>query len=185
MKITLYKLAFCNFISLIKNSFLFWSLVLLMNIPTFSLNAQTRLDEESEDQTREKSTIESEENNYLNYIGIGGAIGLIDDGETALGDGGFSILGRFAFTNNFSVHTSAILNRNDLLSAAITYSKPITILYPFVGIGISADTDDFEINPEITAGVDLLINSFLTGTARVNGNFDDEAGLLLGVGIIF
>ncbi|MEM7758326.1 MAG: hypothetical protein AAF298_09400 [Cyanobacteria bacterium P01_A01_bin.40] len=158
-----------------------------MNIPTFPLNAQTRLDEEFEDRTIEESTIETEENSRLNYIGVGGAIGLKDDGETALGEGGFSILGRVTFTNNFSVHTSAIFDENDLLSAAITYSKPIKIFYPFVGAGISTDTDDFNINPELTAGVDLPINSLLTGTARVNANFDDETdiGLLLGVGVNF
>lgn len=56
-----------------------------------------------------------------------------------------------------------------------------------MGVGISADTDDFNINPEVTAGVDLPINSLLSGTARVNANFDDETdiGLLLGAGVNF
>ena len=187
MKIMLYKLTFSQFASSVESYFLFLSLILLMNTPTLPVYAQIQFDEESEELTIEESIVETEGNNRLNYIGIGGALGLRDEGETALGEGGFSILGRAAFTNNFSIHASAIFNEDDLYSAAVTYSKPIVGFYPFVGAGISAETDDFNLNPEITAGIDLPINSLFTGTARVNANFDDETdiGLLFGVGMIF
>ena len=183
MKTILDRQGFSKFISLAEKKTFLWILVLLMNIRIFPLYAQTRSYEESEDQSVAESTTETEDNNRLSYIGVGGAIGLINNGETALGDGGFSVLGRVTFTNNFSVHTSAILNENYLVSAAITYSKLIKYFYPFVGIGISADTDDFEIDPEITIGVDLAINSFLTGIAKLNGNFNNEAGLFFGIGV--
>ncbi|MGD1919572.1 MAG: hypothetical protein ACFCAD_12190 [Pleurocapsa sp.] len=56
-----------------------------------------------------------------------------------------------------------------------------------MGAGISADTNDFDINPELTAGVDLPINSLFTRTARLNANFNDETdiGLLLGARLNF
>ena len=179
----------CNFkfIPLAKKNILFCTLVLVMYIPTFPLHAQTPLNEEAEEQTVEDYTVETSNDNRLNYIGIGGAIGLEGDGDTALGDGGFSILGRVAFTNNLSIHSSAIFNDNDLFSVAGTYGVPIKTFFPFVGAGLSADTDDFDISPEIVAGVDLPIKSLFTGTARVNANFNDETdiGLLLGAGINF
>ncbi|MGD1920985.1 MAG: hypothetical protein ACFCAD_20175 [Pleurocapsa sp.] len=62
-----------------------------MNIPTFPLHAETELDSQFDNPTIEESTIETTEDNRLNYIGIGGALGLRDDSETALGEGGFSI----------------------------------------------------------------------------------------------
>lgn len=34
----------------------------------------------------------------INYLGIGSAVSLSDEGETALGDGGFSIVGRTSLT---------------------------------------------------------------------------------------
>lgn len=189
MKNSLYRLIFSKFklslenrdfyLFLLPRNILFYTLVLLMNLPISPLLSQTP--------TIEESTVGTLQDNRLNYLGVGGAIGLRDEGETALGEGGFTILGRFSFTNNISIHSSAIFNDNDLLSAAVTYGTPIKIFFPFVGAGISADTDNFNVNPEITSGVDLPINSLLTGTARVNANFDDETdiGLIFGVGVNF
>lgn len=127
----------------------------------------------------------------INYLGIGGTIGLSDEGETALGDGGFSILGRISLTENFSIHTSSVINDDSLLTVAVTGGIPIknasgrTIIFPFLGGGISADTEDFNVDPTVTSGVDIPINSLITGTVRVNANFadDTDVGLVLGVGI--
>lgn len=91
MKNTLYRLVFSKFklslkskytsIFLLPKNTLFYILVLLMNLQTSPLLAQT--------QTIEESTVETSQNNRLNYIGVGGTIGLRDEGETALGEGGF------------------------------------------------------------------------------------------------
>ena len=130
--------------------------------------------------------------NKINYLGIGGTIGLSDEGDTALGDGGFSILGRVSLTENFSIHTSSVIKDDNLLSVAATGGIPIenkqtgrTIIFPFVGGGISADTEDFNVDPVVTGGVDIPINPLITGTMRVNANFGDETdiGLILGVGV--
>lgn len=179
-----------------KTTFLI-AILLLLNILMMPLNAQIQPDNNSEDLQRETSPSQSssdkpKKSDRINYVGIGGAIGLEDAGETALGEGGFSILGRFSLTDHFSIHSSSIISGDNLISIAATGGVPIknketgrTIVFPFVGAGISADTEDFNIDPVVTGGVDVPINQLITGTARVNANFGDETdiGILLGVGI--
>lgn len=129
----------------------------------------------------------------VNYMGVGGTIGLSDDGGTALGEGGFSIVGRFSLTDNLSIHAASVLTDDSVLSVALTGGAPIknqktgrTIIYPFLGVGVLAETDDFEIDPLISGGVDIPISDLLTGTARVNASFGDDGtdvGIVLGVGV--
>ncbi|MEB3118236.1 MAG: hypothetical protein VKL01_07700, partial [Limnothrix sp.] len=46
----------------------------------------------------------------FSYIGIGGAIGLSgDDDSSALGEGGFALLSKTAFSENLSLHNASIL----------------------------------------------------------------------------
>lgn len=178
----------------IKDFTLVGALVLLMNMLTFPLQAQMIPTDTPETNPTQTQSSKPMQNNRINYFGIGGAIGLEDAGETTLGDGGFSILGRFSFTNNLSIHSSSIINGDNLLSIAATGGIPIknqkterTIVFPFVGGGISADTENFNVYPVIVGGVDVPINLLFTGTMRVNANFGDETdiGLLLGIGIDF
>ena len=171
---------------------LFGISTLLASIPILPLNAQTQPTERP--QTQPSRSRQSDRINRINYVGIGGAIGLEDAGGTALGDGGFSLLGRFSLTDNFSLHSSSIINGDNLISIAPTGGVAIknqetgrTIIFPFLGGGISADTEDFNIDPVVTGGIDIPINPLITGTARINANFGDETdlGILLGIGVDF
>lgn len=125
-------------------------------------------------------------------LGVGGTIGLSDGGDTALGDGGFSLVGRFSITDNLSVHTASVIGDDSLFTAALTGGAPIrneennrTLVFPFAGAGVSVETEDFDFNPFISAGVDVPITDQFTGTARINTSFDEDGadvGLVLGVG---
>ena len=170
-----------------------------MNIPKTSVNAQIQSTATPEDRQKEASPSESQssepkQSDHINYLGIGGTIRLENNNGTALGEGGFSILGRFSFTDQLSIHSSSIISGDNLISIAATGGLPIknqetgrTVVFPFVGGGISADTEDFNIDPVVTAGVDIPIDQLITGTARVNANFGDETdlGILLGIGVDF
>ena len=135
---------------------------------------------------------EEEGSERINYaFGPGATIGLSDDGETALGDGGFSIVGRFSLTDNLSVHTASTIGDNSLFTAALTGGAPVrnaedrTLVFPFAGAGVSVETDEFDVNPFISAGVDVPIIDKLTGTARINASFDQngtDVGLVFGIG---
>ncbi|MGK7909925.1 MAG: hypothetical protein AB4050_00350 [Synechococcus sp.] len=134
-----------------------------------------------------------EETFRITYLGVGGTIGLADNGDTPIGNGGFSLAGRISFTENISIHTASVIGSDSLFSLALTGGAPIRNssddninFFPFVGAGLSAEIDDFTIAPLISAGVDIPINELLTGTARVNTNFADDGtdvGLVLGVGV--
>lgn len=130
----------------------------------------------------------------INYFGIGGAVGLSDEGETALGDGGFSLVGRTSLTENLSIHTASVLSDDGILSVALTGGAPVrdpstgrTRIFPFVGAGIAIETEDFDtVDPLATGGIDVPLSRTTTGTARVNATFTDEGtdiGLFIGVGI--
>lgn len=127
----------------------------------------------------------------INYFGVGGTIGVSDDGDTELGDGGFSLVGRFSFSDSLSIHSASVLGGDSFASFALTTDltnvsagDKITLI-PFVGAGVGIEVDDFEISPLVTAGVDVPISDLVTGTARVNAAFDDgtDIGVVLGVGI--
>ncbi|MEO1401290.1 MAG: hypothetical protein AAFV72_08535 [Cyanobacteria bacterium J06635_1] len=129
----------------------------------------------------------------INYFGVGGTIGLSDDGGTDLGDGGFSLVGRFSITDNISIHSASVISGDSVASFALTGGAPIrnqatgrTLLYPFLGAGIAIETDDFDVDPLVSGGVDVPITDLVTGTARVNASFGGDGtdiGLVLGVGI--
>jgi hypothetical protein len=129
----------------------------------------------------------------INYVGIGGNIGLNSDGGTALGRGGFTVLNRNSLTDNLSIHSSSVFGDKSIQTLTLTGGAPIknnatgkTIAFPFVGAGISIETnDDFKIDPMVTAGVDIPLTKYLTGTMRVNASFDDrtDVGVVMGVGV--
>ncbi len=130
----------------------------------------------------------------INYVGIGGTIGLSDEGETSQGEGGFSVLGRISLTENISIHTASVLGDEGTLSVALTGGAPIrdqstgrTLAFPFLGGGIAVETEDFDtVDPLATGGVDVPLGSAVTGTARASATFTDDGtdvGLTFGVGI--
>ncbi|MEM8810004.1 MAG: hypothetical protein AAGF01_28640 [Cyanobacteria bacterium P01_G01_bin.38] len=131
----------------------------------------------------------------INYFGVGGTIGLSDEGGTDLGDGGFSLVGRFSVTDNISIHSASVISGDSVASFALTGGAPVrnqatgrTLLFPFLGAGVAIETDDFDVDPLISGGVDVPITDLVTGTARVNASFGGDGtdvGLVLGVGVDF
>ncbi|MDJ1182768.1 hypothetical protein [Roseofilum casamattae] len=129
------------------------------------------------------------------YFGIGGTIGLGGD-ETALGDGGFSLVSKAAFTENLSLHNATSFGKQTASMFALTGEMPIrdtetqrVVLIPFLGGGTLVTTDDeLKLHGLIVGGVDVPISDQLMGTVRVNTGFvdgDTEVGLVLGVGYRF
>ncbi|MDJ0737259.1 MAG: hypothetical protein QNJ47_24865 [Nostocaceae cyanobacterium] len=138
------------------------------------------------------------------YVGIGANIGL--NGETALGDGNFTILSKIGITRNISVRPSAILGDDTVILVPVSYdfsiqnaadpfTEPLNFS-PYVGAGIAIDTgddddgdddDDADVGFLLSAGIDFPLNRQFTATASVNAGFFDEAevGLLLGIGYNF
>ncbi|MEM1255408.1 MAG: hypothetical protein AAGI69_23465 [Cyanobacteria bacterium P01_H01_bin.21] len=132
-----------------------------------------------------------DEDDRINYFGVGGTIGVSDDGDTELGDGGFSLVGRFSFNDTLSIHSASVLGGDTFSSFALTTGFPgvgegeRVKVFPFIGAGVGLEFDDFEVSPLVTAGVDVPINELFTGTARVNAAFNDgtDIGVVLGVGV--
>ena len=147
-------------------------------------------------QTTEETETEEDEIPTRSYIGIGGNIGLGGE-STSLGDGGFSLLGRTAITNNISLHTSSVFGDDGVSAFALTFGVPVyksgrdlELVYPFVGGGIAVEDffGDFNVDALVTTGIDVPILRRLTGTVRLNFGFaedDTDIGLLLGVGYNF
>ena len=154
-------------------------------VTTNSVSAQTNEENNEEKQIPTRS-----------YGGLGGNIGLGGE-DTALGDGGFSLVGRTAFTKNISLHSSTVFGDDNVGAFALTFGIPIysserelELVYPFVGGGIAVEDffGDFEVDGLITTGVDVPILERVTGTVRLNLGFaedDTDVGLILGVGYNF
>ena len=163
----------------------FWGTAWLILETTHPVLAQTD-EEEREEETPTRS-----------YAGLGGNIGLGGE-STALGDGGFSLVGRTAFTENISLHSSTVFGDDNVGAFALTFGVPISrsstreleLFYPFVGGGIAVEDffGDFEVDGLITTGVDVPILERVVGTVRINVGLaedDTDVGLLLGVGYNF
>ena len=139
------------------------------------------------------STIVKEYPARINYFGVRGTLGLSDDANTSLGDGGFSLTGRILLADNIAVHTASVLSNDATLSFALTDVVPIRDpekesikLFPFAGAGVSVETDGFTIAPLISVRVNAPLSDSLIGTARINAGFNDDGtdiGLVLGIGI--
>ncbi|NEQ52816.1 MAG: hypothetical protein F6K11_22205 [Leptolyngbya sp. SIO3F4] len=171
------------------------ALVLLVASPSF---AQTATEGSAIDSLEASLTPDAvvaqrsrDNDDRINYFGVGGTIGVSDDGDTELGDGGFSLVGRFSFTDTLSIHSASVLSGDSFASFALTnsFSKVSAVdqvqLIPFIGAGVGVEFDDFEVSPLVTAGVDVPINDLFTATARVNAAFNDgtDVGVVLGVGV--
>ncbi len=176
----------------------FTAIILLCPYLHFPSQAQNLDPERESDRKDIEVTSEEEEEKKptRNYLGLGGNIGISGD-TTALGEGGFSLIGRSAFTDNFSLHTSSIFQEDGLSLFALTLGIPIAnnssereLLFPFAGAGIAIEDlfGDFGADALITTGVDIPIGKKFIGTARLNLTFpenDSDLGLLLGIGYNF
>ncbi|MBD2383978.1 hypothetical protein [Cylindrospermum sp. FACHB-282] len=131
------------------------------------------------------------------YIGVAGNIGL-SGGDSALGDGNFTVISKVGLTNAISVRPSAILADNTTILIPITYdlslrqggdvfNEPLPIA-PYVGVGAAIKTgDNSQVAFLVSGGIDVPLNAQFTATAAVNAGFFDktDVGLLLGVGYNF
>ncbi|KJH70876.1 hypothetical protein [Aliterella atlantica] len=129
------------------------------------------------------------------YIGIGGNIGL--SGDTALGDGNFTIISKIGLTRNIAVRPSVVLGNDATFLIPLTYDfsirqaealEEVLPLAPYVGAGVSIATGDNDnIGLLLTGGIDVPLNSQFTANAAVNVGIADETdvGLAIGVGYNF
>ncbi len=129
------------------------------------------------------------------YIGVGGNIGL--SGDTALGDGNFTIISKIGLTRNIAVRPSVVLGNDATFLIPLTYDfsirpaealEEVFPLAPYVGAGVSIGTGDNDnIGLLLTGGIDVPLNSQFTANAAVNVGIADETevGLAIGVGYNF
>jgi hypothetical protein len=135
------------------------------------------------------------------YIGVGGNIGL-GDGDTALGEGSFSVFSKVGLTRNVSARPAVLVSDDPtiLLPLTLDFTPSVTgateeltdefgrRVSPYLGAGVALSTgDDTTVDFLATAGLDVPLSSEFTATASVNATlFDNPAiGLLLGVGFNF
>lgn len=130
------------------------------------------------------------------YIGIGGNIGF--GGDSGLGTGNFAILSKVGITRNLSIRPAALVGDGLTFLLPATVDFPIAAstdvdnarigFAPFIGGGVAIDTDnDGNVQPLVTAGVDVPITNQFTANASVNVSFPDdtEVGVILGIGYNF
>lgn len=129
------------------------------------------------------------------YIGVGGNIGL--SGDTALGDGNFTIISKIGLTRNIAVRPSVVLGNDATFLIPLTYDfsirqaealEEVLPIAPYVGAGVSIATGDNDnIGLLLTGGIDVPLNSQFTANAAVNVGIADETdiGLAIGVGYNF
>lgn len=129
------------------------------------------------------------------YIGIGGNIGL--SGDTALGDGNFTIISKIGLTRNIAVRPSVVLGNDATFLIPLTYDfsirqaealEEVLPLAPYVGAGVYIATGDNDnIGLLLTGGIDVPLSSQFTANAAVNVGIADETdiGLAIGVGYNF
>ncbi|MEM9092903.1 MAG: hypothetical protein AAGC93_29770 [Cyanobacteria bacterium P01_F01_bin.53] len=135
----------------------------------------------------------------FSYIGVGYALGLSDDSDSELGDGGFALASKTGFTENISLHNLSVLGDDPVASFALTADFPIRSgdspdsaisAVPFAGAGIAIRNlfqDDSAAAFLLTGGVDVPLAYRWTATGRVAVGFFDEteAALVFGVGYTF
>ncbi|NJR64819.1 MAG: hypothetical protein HC772_05030 [Leptolyngbyaceae cyanobacterium CRU_2_3] len=135
------------------------------------------------------------------YLGIGGNIGL-GSGDTALGEGSFSVFSKVGLTSNLSLRPNVLISDDPTILVPLTLdfiplvteatenlSRRVGLnVSPYIGAGVAISTgDDGAVDFLATGGVDVPISDRITATASVSATlFDNPAvGLLLGVGYNF
>ena len=121
-----------------------------------------------------------------------------EDGDTALGENGFTVFSKIGLTNNFSFRPAVTINDDAVFLIPVTVDFPIksssvfrrssTIAVPYIGGGALVSTgDDSSIGFVLTGGVDIPLSDKFTATAGVDVGFSDETdvGLKLGIGYEF
>ncbi len=128
------------------------------------------------------------------YIGVGGNIGF--GGDTAMGEGNFTVFSKLGLTSNFSARPGIVIGNDPTILLPLTADFPIAPVSenvdfdvaPFVGGGLAISTgSDSLVRPLITGGVDVPVADRITLTAQGNVAFfrDTEGSIILGVGYNF
>ncbi|WP_008318318.1 hypothetical protein [Leptolyngbya sp. PCC 6406] len=126
------------------------------------------------------------------YLGVGGNIGIVESGQSAVGDFGFSIISKVSFGPRFAIRPSfTISEKRTSLAVPITYNfSPLQVrginVYPFLGAGVDVGFNGgtgFLVN----GGVDIPISQQFTLNAQTNWRVSSDFGLgiILGVGYNF
>ncbi|MEH2069700.1 MAG: hypothetical protein V7K47_16320 [Nostoc sp.] len=130
------------------------------------------------------------------YIGVAGNIGL-GGGDSALGEGSFTVISKIGLTRAISVRPSVVINDDPVVLVPLTYDFNLRTadalnerfsVAPYVGAGVAIETsDDPDVGLLLSGGVDVPLSNNITATAGVNAAFLDQTdvGLMLGVGYNF
>lgn len=126
------------------------------------------------------------------YVGVGANLGL--SGDTALGDGNFTIISKIGLTRALAVRPGVILGDDAMFLLPLTYEFSIRQaealeealrIAPYVGAGVIIYTgdDDGGIGLLLTGGVDIPLNRQFTANAGLNVGIGDETDIGLSVGV--
>ena len=141
---------------------------------------------------------------YINppwsYIGLGGNLGLSDNGLTDLGKGSVAIDAKVALTDYLSVRPAILIGDSTTILLPLTYDITIQsgdpfeppIVYPFIGGGLTLSNRETELNnnvaPLATAGADFRVSDRVVVYSNVSAGFfgeQTEIGARLGIGYVF
>lgn len=125
------------------------------------------------------------------YVGIGANVGL--SGDTALGDGNFTIISKIGLTRTLAVRPSVVLGNDPIFLIPLTYEfsiRPAEVLEetlrisPYVGGGVTIATgDNDDIGLLLTGGIDVPLSSQFTANAALNVGIANETDIGLSVGV--
>lgn len=128
------------------------------------------------------------------YIGIGGNIGVGEDGAPG-GDPGFAFISKIGFTDRFAVRPAVIIGDDVSILVPVTFDIAQALpsvgefdLQPYVGGGVAFSVgDDSEVAGLLSAGLDVPISSRFTANGQANLGIGDDLGfgVTLGVGYNF
>lgn len=130
------------------------------------------------------------------YIGGGFNIGFDDNDSSTIGDTGFIVNSKLAFSRNLSLRPSVIIAENVGILVPVTYDftlpgieryEPSTIV-PYIGGGIFLSTaDESDLGGLVTGGFDVRVSDQFVANVGVNVGFAEstEAGIALTFGYIF
>lgn len=120
------------------------------------------------------------------YVGVGGNIGIIDSGNSAVGDFGFNIISKISLGPRFAVRPSLQFSEDDFnITLPITYNfNPLEFanfsVYPAIGGGVDFGDD---IGLLINGGVDVPISRDFTLNGQVNWRVTNDTGLGVSLGV--
>ncbi|MGF1458954.1 MAG: hypothetical protein ACFBSG_07990 [Leptolyngbyaceae cyanobacterium] len=120
------------------------------------------------------------------YIGVGGNIGIIDSGNSAVGDFGFNIISKISLGPRFAVRPSLQFSEDDFnITLPITYNfNPIDLgqfsVYPSFGGGVDFGDD---VGLLLNGGLDVPISRDFTLNSQVNWRVTEDTGLGVSLGV--